>query len=84
LLDELKAKYVSLEEDGYEIFQLDESTFAPNHYNNCCWSQARKPMEKIRRYEPGKVIAVVAVISATRGIVHLHYAERSCNSDDMV
>jgi len=39
---------------------------------------------KTRRYTPGKVIAVVGAISPTLGMVHLHYAERSCNSDDMV
>ena len=39
---------------------------------------------KTRRYTPGKVIAVIGVISPTLGLVHLHYAERSCKSDDMV
>jgi len=83
-LEDLKAKYLQLVKDGYEVFQLDEATFAPNHYKNYAWSPVGKPLEKIRRYDPGKVIAVMGVISPERGLVHLHYKERSCDSDDMV
>ena len=83
-LEGLKAKYLELVKEGYEVFQLDECTFAPNHYKNYAWSQVGRPLEKIRRYEPGKVIAVMGVISPERGVVHLHYKERSCDSDDVV
>ena len=70
-------------DQGYELLQLDESTFNANAYIDRAWAHMKKPLQRIRRYVLAKGVAVIGVISPVRGLVHCHYDWRSCNADSI-
>ena len=71
-------------EKGYEIIQADESTFSANKHVAHAWAPRNKPLKTVGTWSNAKVLAVCGFISDTRGAVHYHFEDHSCNGESMV
>lgn len=73
----------TLLDNGYELLQSDEALFSPDAYVQRHWAPVGQPIRKDSRWNNAKPVVVYAVISPTRGIVHLHFGISSFSATDI-
>ena len=63
----------------------DESSFSPNSYNRSKhWSNAGRPMRKVGKFAPHRIVFVCGIIGPSMGNVLYKMGRKSFVGEDMV
>ena len=80
-----KFKVKKLIDAGYDVFQLDASTFNPNSYKPCGFSRVGEPFQLDYKYTWNRYVACFAAISIKSGCLHhtVKHTGKAFNGEDI-